>query len=78
VLETELAEYAAAEEMNLPMFREMMTEIVYTDEQLARFCEVAGKPVWGAWIEANKNDFDAQGLFDAVFEYSEEAKAAVD
>jgi hypothetical protein len=38
---------------------------------------VAGKPVWDAWIDANYNDFDAQGLFDAVIEYSEEAKAAM-
>lgn len=77
VLETELAAYASADEKNLPMFEETMTKIVYTDEQLAEFREVAGKPVWDAWIEANKDNFDAQGVFDAVFEYAEEAKAAM-
>ena len=29
-----------------------------------------------AWIEANKADFDAQGVFDAVFQYAAEAEAA--
>lgn len=77
VLDTELAEYKTADENNLPMFREMMTEVVYTEEQLAQFREVAGKPVWDAWIAANQDAFDAQGLFDAVFEYAEEAKAAM-
>lgn len=77
VLDTELAEYKTADEKNLPMFREMMTEVVYTEEQLAQFREVAGKPVWDAWIAANQDAFDAQGLFDAVFEYAEEAKAAM-
>jgi hypothetical protein len=32
-----LAENAAADEKKLPMFREMMTEIAYTEEQLAQF-----------------------------------------
>lgn len=46
MLETELAEYVAANEKNLPMFLEMMTEIVFTDDQLVQFRELAGKPVW--------------------------------
>lgn len=77
VLDTELEAYAAADEKNLPVFEETMTKITYTDEQLAQFREVAGKPVWDAWIEANKDAFDAQGVFDAIFEYAEEAKAAM-
>jgi len=76
VLDTELAEYAKADETNLPAFEEAMTKITYSDEQIAQFKEVAGKPVWDAWIEANKADFDAQGVFDAIFEYAAEAEAA--
>ena len=75
--DAELEAYATADEKNIPLFKETMTEIVYTDEQLAQFHEVAGKPVWDAWIAANQDAFDAQGLFDAVFEYAEEAKAAM-
>lgn len=72
-LDVELAAYAEQDEKNLPVFRETMEEIVYTDEQLAEFRAIAGQPVWDAWIEANKDKFDAQGVFDAVFTYAEEA-----
>ena len=77
VMDEEQAAYAAADAKNLPAFEASMTKITYTDEQLARFQEVAGKPVWDAWIEANKDKFDAQGVFDAIFEYAAEAKAAM-
>lgn len=75
VLDTELAAYAAADAKNLPEFEAIMTKITYSDEQLAEFQKVAGQPVWDDWIAANKDTFDAQGVFDAVFEYAEEAKA---
>lgn len=73
VLDTELAAYAAADAKNLPEFEKTMTKIVYSDEQLAQFKEVAGQPVWDEWIEANKDKFDSQGVFDAVWEYAAEA-----
>lgn len=76
VMDTELASYAAQDEKNLPMFEETMEKIVYSEEQLARFREVAGQPVWDEWIEANKDKFDSQGVFDAVFKYAKEAEAA--
>lgn len=76
VLDTELAAYAAADEKNLPIFEETMTKVTYSEEQLAKFREVAGQPVWDAWIAANKDAFDAQGVFDAIFEYAEEAQAS--
>ena len=56
--------YEAADAENLPMFREAMEEVVYTDEQLAAFREVAGKPVWDEWVADNKDDFDAQAVLD--------------
>ena len=28
----------------------------------------AGKPVWDAWVAANKDQFDAQALLDLIFE----------
>lgn len=75
VLDTELEAYAAADKKNLPIFEETMTKIVYSDDQLAEFRKVAGQPVWDEWIETNKDKFDAQGVFDAIFEYAEEAEA---
>lgn len=76
VLEVEQEEYAKADAKNLPIFKDTMTEIVYSDAQLAEFRELAGQPVWDDWIAANKDKFDAQGVFDAIFAYAEEAKAA--
>ena len=75
VMEVEQAAYAEQDEINLPNFRENLIEVVYTDEQIAEFHAVAGQPVWDAWIEANQGDFDAQGVFDAIFEYADEAMA---
>ena len=60
------AAYAAADEKNLPEFREALEEVVYTDEQLAAFREVAGKPVWDEWVAENQDKFDAQGVLDLV------------
>ncbi|MEO9459709.1 MAG: C4-dicarboxylate ABC transporter substrate-binding protein [Lentilitoribacter sp.] len=73
-LDTQLAAYSAADEKNLPMFKENLTEIVYTDDQLAKFKEVAGQPVWDEWVAANKEKFDAQDVLDSVFKFAEEAK----
>ena len=58
--------YAEADEKNLPLFRKELTEVTYTDEQLAAFREAAGKPVWDAWVESNKDKFDAQHVLDLV------------
>ena len=60
VLDTELAAYAAQDEVNLKLFEETLQKITYSDEQLAEFREKAGRPVWNDWIEANKDKFDAQ------------------
>ncbi|EBA01993.1 TRAP dicarboxylate transporter- DctP subunit [Rhodobacterales bacterium HTCC2150] len=73
VMDAEQAAYAEQDAINLPAFEKSMTKIVYTDEQLATFKEVAGKPVWDAWIEDNKDKFDSQAVFDAVWEYAAEA-----
>lgn len=74
VMEVEQAAYAAQDEVNLPKFREKLVEVVYSDAQIAEFKKIAGQPVWDAWIEANQGDFDAQGVFDAIFEYADAAK----
>ncbi|NDR59296.1 C4-dicarboxylate ABC transporter substrate-binding protein [Aliiruegeria sabulilitoris] len=73
VMDVTQAAYAAQDEVNLPMFEENLTKVTYSDEQLAEFREIAGKPVWDAWIAENQDKFDAQGVFDAVWQYAEEA-----
>jgi hypothetical protein len=74
VMDVEHAAYAAADAVNLPEFEKTMEKIVYTDEQLSAFKEAAGQPVWDEWIEANKDKFDAQGVFDAIWEYAAEVQ----
>lgn len=58
--------YADADAKNLPLFRETLTEVTYSDEQLDAFRKVAGKPVWDEWVAANKDKFDAQAVLDLV------------
>lgn len=76
VMDAEQAAYAEADEKNVPIFESTMTEIIYSDEQLAEFREIAGRPVWDEWIETNKDLFDSQAVFDAIWEYADEAKMA--
>lgn len=75
-MDIEQAEYAKQDTKNLPMFEETLTKVTYTDEQIAEFRELAGKPVWDEWIAANSDKFDSQGVFDAVWAYAKEAQAA--
>lgn len=66
--------YEAADKQNLPMFEQKMQKIVYSEAELKRFHDVAGKPVWDEWVADNKDKFDAQGVLDAVFKLAKEAK----
>jgi TRAP-type C4-dicarboxylate transport system substrate-binding protein len=70
-----VSKYKAADERNLPMFKESMTEILYSDETLAEFRKVAGEPVWNQWVADNKDKFDAQNVVDTMWALIEEAKA---
>jgi TRAP-type mannitol/chloroaromatic compound transport system substrate-binding protein len=74
VMDLEQAAYAEQDAKNLPEFEANMTKIVYSDEDLAQFKEIAGKPVWDEWIAANSDKFDAQGVFDAIWKLADEAK----
>lgn len=74
IMNVEQAAYADEDAKNLPMFKKTLTEITYSNEQLAEFRDIAGKPVWDEWIEANKDKFDSQAVFDAIWQYAKEAK----
>lgn len=60
------AAYKKADSENLPMFHKNMQAITYSDDQLAHFRKVGGKPVWDDWVNTRKDMFDAQGLLDHV------------
>lgn len=74
VMDLELKAYAEADKKNLPLFEKSLKKIVYTDQELARFRELAGKPVWDEWIAQNKDKFDAQGVFDEIWRLAKEAE----
>lgn len=63
--------YQDIDKVNEPMFREKLTEIVYTPEQLAELKEAA-LPVWNEWVEANKANFDGQELIDMILKIAAE------
>jgi TRAP-type C4-dicarboxylate transport system, periplasmic component len=64
VKEAYRAAYKAADDKNYPRFQKEMTEITFTDEDLANFRKVGGQPVWEEWVESNKDKFDAQAVLD--------------
>ncbi|PVB59679.1 TRAP transporter substrate-binding protein DctP [Labrenzia sp. 011] len=75
VLDTQQAAYDAEDEVNLQLFEETLQKITYSEEELARFREIAGRPVWEKWVADNQDSFDAQGVLDDFLSYAEEARA---
>lgn len=75
VMDVTQAAYAEQDAKNLPMFEETMEKIVYSEEELERFREIAGQPVWDEWIAANSDKFDAQDVFDSVWKLADEASS---
>jgi TRAP-type C4-dicarboxylate transport system substrate-binding protein len=70
-----VSEYTAADEKNLAEWKKKgLTEIRYSDEELAKFSAVGAKPVWDKWVaDAASKGAPAQELLDLVLR---EAKAA--
>ena len=68
VIAAQIQAYVDVDAENLPMLKASLTEVRYTEAQLARFRARAGKPVIDAWIAENARRFDASGLVEAVFE----------
>ena len=66
--------YVEIDKKNLPMFKAKLKEILYTEAELKRFREVAGKPVWDKWVADNKGKFDAQNVLDTLLAEIEKAK----
>lgn len=67
VIAAQIQAYVDVDRVNLPMLKETLIEVRYTDAQLADFRARAGNPVIDAWIADNQDRFDARGLVDAMF-----------
>lgn len=64
--------YEAADKKNTPKLEKSHKKIVYDEATIKEFQDVGGKPVWDEWIAENKGKFDAQDVFDKVWEIAKE------
>jgi TRAP-type mannitol/chloroaromatic compound transport system substrate-binding protein len=71
-----IAAFREADKVNLPLFKQKLTEVRYSDADLKKFRESAGKPVWDKWVADNKAKFDAQGVLAALLKELDKASAA--
>ena len=67
VIAAQIQAYIDIDKVNIPMLKETLDEVIYTDEELAVFRKEAGRPVIDAWIEDNQDKFDARGLIEEIF-----------
>lgn len=75
VYEKQKAAYLAADEVNLPLFKEKLQEIRFSEENLAKFRDEIGKPIWKeGFVDLYGDRIPAQELLD--FLVAEAAKAA--
>jgi TRAP-type C4-dicarboxylate transport system substrate-binding protein len=59
--------YADKDAVNLPMLRKKLTEVKYSDADLAKLRAAGGKPIWDAWIAgASGNGVPAKELFGLI------------
>jgi TRAP-type mannitol/chloroaromatic compound transport system substrate-binding protein len=70
-----IAAYAAADKANLPVFKQKLTEIVYSEADLKAFRDKAAKPVWDKWVADNKGKFDADGVLKHALAEIDKANA---
>ena len=67
VIKTQIAAYISIDKKNLPMLKQKLKEVRYSEEELAKFRAAAGKPVIEAWIKENEGKFDARGVIQTIF-----------
>lgn len=67
VIQAQIQAYIDIDKINIPMLKEKLQEIRYSEETLASFRAAAGKPVIEAWIKENEGDFDARDLVEVMF-----------
>ena len=71
IAEEQRLAYEQVDAENLPMLREKLTQIEYTDQEIEQIRAQYARPVIEEWIEENEKDFDARGLVERVFEVLE-------
>lgn len=67
IAEDQRIAYEEIDRVNLPMLKENLQEIRYTEEELEEFRTQYANLVIEDWIEKNERSFDARGLVETVF-----------
>jgi hypothetical protein len=67
VVKAQIQAYIDIDKKNLPMLKEKLKEVVYSDKELAAFRAAAGKPVIEEWIKENEGKFEARDVVETMF-----------
>ena len=66
--------YKTADDKNIPLFKKTLTPIHYSDEEIARFRAIGGKPVWDKWVSENAaKGVPAQELLNLILDTAKKA-----
>ena len=66
--------YKAADDKNIPLFKKTLTPIHYSEEEIARFRTIGGKPVWDKWVSENAaKGVPAQELLNLILDTAKKA-----
>lgn len=71
--EAMITAYEKTDVENLPIFRQRLVEVNYSDAQLKEFQAKAGKPVWDKWVADNQSKFDAKNVLDTLLAEADKA-----
>jgi TRAP-type C4-dicarboxylate transport system substrate-binding protein len=67
--------YAKKDVINLKEWPKKMTAVTIPEDQMAKFREVAGKPIWDDWVKETTKDVpEAQELLDLLLKTAAEAQ----
>ena len=67
IAEDQRIAYEEIDRVNLPLLKENLQEIRYSEEELEEFRTQYANLVIEDWIGKNERSFDARGLVEAVF-----------
>ena len=67
--------YKAADDKWIPIFKEKLKPVRYSDAELERFQAIGGKPVWDKWVkEQSAKGVPAQELLDLILKTAKQAR----
>jgi TRAP-type C4-dicarboxylate transport system substrate-binding protein len=69
------ADYAKADDKNLPLFKRKLEFITYSEAELAEFRKIGGRPVWDKWAaETSAKGVPAKELLELILQAAAKAQ----